>query len=398
MPYARNADLPANVRNPLPDAAQTLFRRVVNAALARGDSEESAFRQAWATVSEHYEKPENGGKWVAKKVRKRKFATLYIRRNVENAEEIIAHFREQGIAKTQVPEDMHVTVAYSKAEVEWPDPDNDRLIISSPEGRAVMSLDDGKAVVLKFVNKTLQRRWKELCEHGCSWDYESYIPHITITWEAGDLDISKVQPWTGPIELGPEIFEELNENWEANHVEKQCNTIVVSLDQKAFYTADQVQEIIKRLSEATANGATVISVSPKVEKREPEKLKFNFIKVNKKLGLIFGWAIVSKIGGEEYFDLQGDHIPEDAMLEAATEFMEKKRTLKLMHKGEPKGDVVFAWPLTEEVAKAMGIQTQVTGLMIAVKPTSKKLIEAAENGELQGFSIGGLRLVDEEVE
>lgn len=293
MPYARNADLPASVRNPLPDAAQTLFRRVVNAALARGDSEESAFRQAWATVSEHYEKPENGGKWVAKKVRKRKFATLYIRRNVENAEE---------------------------------------------------------------------------------------------------------QPCTGSIELDPEILEELNENWEANHVEKQCNTIVVSLDQKAFYTADQVQEIIKRLSEATANGATVISVSPKVEKREPEKRKFNFIKVNKKLGLIFGWAIVSKIGGEEYFDLQGDHIPEDAMLEAATEFMEKKRTLKLMHKGEPKGDVVFAWPLTEEIAKAMGIRTQVTGLMVAVKPTSKKLIEAAENGELQGFSIGGLRLVDEEVE
>lgn len=374
----------------MPSAAQTLFRRVVNAQLKDGKSEEVAFRSAWAAVRQQYQKPEGGGKWVHKS----KTATLYIKRNVENADEIIAYFKEQGFERTQLPQDMHVTVAYSKAEVTWPEPDDDGLIINSPEGRLVTPLGDGGAVVLKFTNKTLARRWKELCEHGCSWDYDGYIPHMTITWDAGDLDIEKVEPYTGPIKLGPEVFEEINENWRESHVEKKGNAIIVTLGKGDLYTSDQVEQIIKRLTEEVNGGATLISVEP-TPKLEAE---FNYLKFNKRLGLIFGWAIVSKIGGQEYYDLQGDHIPEDSMLEAATDFMQKRRTLKLMHKGEQKGDVVFAWPLTDEISKAMGVKSQISGLMIAVKPTSKKLIEAAENGELQGFSIGGLRLEDEEVE
>lgn len=236
---------------------------------------------------------------------------------------------------------------YSRAEVDWPEPDDDSLVIRSSRERIVTPLGDGGAVVQKFHSKTLTRRWQELCDHGCSWDWDGYKPHVTITWKLGDIDLDKIEPYTGPIVLGPEVFEKLDEDWKNKVMEKN---------------------------------------------------KFSFIKYNKKLGLVFGWAIVSKIAGEEYFDLQGDHIPEDAMLEAATDFMLKRRTMKLMHRGESRGDVVFAWPLTEETAKAMGIKSQVSGLMIAVKPTSNKLIEAAESGELQGFSIGGSRLEDEEVD
>ena len=39
--------------------------------------------------------------------------------------------------------------------------------------------------------------------------------------------------------------------------------------------------------------------------------------MDEKLDLVFGGAIISKINGEDYIDLQGDIIPEDAMLEAA---------------------------------------------------------------------------------
>ena len=75
-------------------------------------------------------------------------------------------------------------------------------------------------------------------------------------------------------------------------------------------------------------------------------------KADGSLGIIFGWSIVCKEAGEEYVDLQGDHIPEDVMLEAAADFMETNRTLKAMHKGESIGSVVFAWPLTSDLAKA----------------------------------------------
>lgn len=122
-----------------------------------------------------------------------------------------------------------------------------------------------------------------------------------------------------------------------------------------------------------------------------------FLKVDSELGLIFGWAIISKQDGKDYFDTQGDNIPEDAMLKAAADFMAKSRMSKDMHAGEKTGEVVFAWPMTADIAKAMGIQTETTGLMIAIKPDNPQTLEKFKSGDFTGFSIGGSRIKDEVV-
>lgn len=126
------------------------------------------------------------------------------------------------------------------------------------------------------------------------------------------------------------------------------------------------------------------------------EVRAEVLKVDEGLGLVMGHAIVCNIDGEPYFDLQGDHIPEDSMLKAALDFMENSRMAKEMHDGEAAGQVVFAFPLTTEIAKAFGIETKVTGLMIAMRP-DKDMLQKFQLGELTGFSIGGLRLEDEEV-
>lgn len=115
------------------------------------------------------------------------------------------------------------------------------------------------------------------------------------------------------------------------------------------------------------------------------------------LGLVFGWAIVCKERGHPYFDTQGDHIPEDSMLKAATDFMMHKRDLKVMHKGKRVGTVVFAWPVTKDIAKAMGLDGTRTGLMIGVKPDNPTIMDRFRDGQYTGFSIGGNRLIDEPV-
>lgn len=120
----------------------------------------------------------------------------------------------------------------------------------------------------------------------------------------------------------------------------------------------------------------------------------SILKVDNKLGLVFGFAIISKIDGEPYFDVQGDHIPEDAMLKASTEFMKHSRTAKEMHTEDQIGDIVFAFPLTTDIAKSLGITCKHTGLLIAMKP-SPDVLEKFESGEYTGFSIGGDRLRDE---
>jgi len=127
------------------------------------------------------------------------------------------------------------------------------------------------------------------------------------------------------------------------------------------------------------------------------------IKVDDSLGLVFGYGMVCSKGGEEYFDTQGDAITEKAMVEAACDFMLHSRVSGDMHKAgadgkaEQDGQVVFAFPLTADIAKAFGIATDTLGLMVAVKPSSD-VFAKFKSGEYSGFSIGGARIEEEVVE
>jgi len=122
-----------------------------------------------------------------------------------------------------------------------------------------------------------------------------------------------------------------------------------------------------------------------------------FTKFDEELGLVMGYIIVCKQGGEDYFDLHGDHIPEEAMLKAATDFMENSREADEMHTADVRGTIVFAWPMTTDIAKAFDIETDTTGLMIAMRP-DEDMLAKFKSGELTGFSIGGFRGIDEEVD
>ena len=118
-------------------------------------------------------------------------------------------------------------------------------------------------------------------------------------------------------------------------------------------------------------------------------------KIDEELGLVFGWAVVCLEKGQRYFDLQGDHITERAMLKASTEFMADLRVAKEMHVGGMRGEVVHSMPLTKEVAEAFGIESDRTGLMIAMRPDAEMMAKF-KSGELKGFSIGGRRGPDDE--
>lgn len=122
-----------------------------------------------------------------------------------------------------------------------------------------------------------------------------------------------------------------------------------------------------------------------------------FTKVDEELGLVFGYAIVCKINGQDYYDQnrnpdtgesEPDHIPEDSMLKAATDFMINSRAGKQMHVGDVVGQVVFAWPMTTEIAKMFDFDVKQTGLLIAWRPDDGDLTKF-KDGTFKGFSIGG---------
>jgi nitrite reductase/ring-hydroxylating ferredoxin subunit len=111
-------------------------------------------------------------------------------------------------------------------------------------------------------------------------------------------------------------------------------------------------------------------------------------KVDEGLGLVFCWAFTSKVAGADYHDLQGDAIDED-FIKAAAEFMTSGGgATDEMHDGKQTGRVVFAMPMTPEIAKAYGVESPTSGLMVALKPPPDVLAKF-KSGEYTGVSIAG---------
>ncbi len=129
---------------------------------------------------------------------------------------------------------------------------------------------------------------------------------------------------------------------------------------------------------------------------KPFQINCKIEKVDESLGLVFGWGIICSEGGEPYFDLQGDHIPANAMMKAACDFQLNSRATDDMHDNVAEGTVVFSFPMTSDVAKAYGIECDREGWMIAAKP-GPEILAKFKTGEYTGFSIGGARIEDRPV-
>lgn len=136
-----------------------------------------------------------------------------------------------------------------------------------------------------------------------------------------------------------------------------------------------------------------------------------FAKNAVQLGMAIGYAVVCEKRGEDgefvpYFDEDRDfpeHITPQCMVEAACDLAMSDRVMGVMHKSrdgvmpsdpsevEPRGIIVHTFPMTQEIAAALDITVQKTGLLVAVKPNDKSVLQDIRSGKYAAFSIGGLR-------
>ena len=139
----------------------------------------------------------------------------------------------------------------------------------------------------------------------------------------------------------------------------------------------------------------------KRRRRRMRKQEFEIMKVDSELGLVFGFGIICKECDSdgymrEFYDSDNQHIPEEVMLKGTTSFMIGERINNNDHTPNDVGIVVHSFPLTEEIAKSMGIDSSHYGWLVGVKPdddTFKKF----KSGEYKGFSIEGrAAMLDEE--
>lgn len=166
--------------------------------------------------------------------------TLYVHRPLLNPEDLIKWAHSQGFEKTLSPDDFHCTIVYSKAALDTTkfEPKKTKLQVSAT-GRDIDKFGD--AIVLLLKSDKLQARWKEFMDGGASWDHASYQPHVTITYDGGDIDCTKIEPYTGDLIFGPEEFEELDEDWadSIDEVVKECY-----IDGEIVYITDSSMDVI----------------------------------------------------------------------------------------------------------------------------------------------------------
>jgi hypothetical protein len=169
---------------------------------------------------------EDAGKAAPSQQSKR---SLYVHRPLTNANELIAWAKAAGFKTTLVADDLHVTIAFSRKAIDWDAAGEsyDALVVPAvvdgvDPKRAVERLgDDGRAVVLRFESPELAARHQHFRQMGASWDHDAYRPHVTISWDADEFDVSTIEPYRGRLEFGAEVFAEVKENWSDDITEKR---------------------------------------------------------------------------------------------------------------------------------------------------------------------------------
>lgn len=134
---------------------------------------------------------------------------LYGYRNVINNEEIIEYFRKQGVEDLVDPKSLHVTIIYSKKDVDEKSikVDNNSLYYI-PENTHLEKFGDYLVMVVN--SPYLRDRFDYFKEKGCSYDYSEYKPHISLC-ENFTGSVEGLIPFKKPISLTKEKIEKLSE-------------------------------------------------------------------------------------------------------------------------------------------------------------------------------------------
>jgi hypothetical protein len=147
--------------------------------------------------------------------------TLYVSRRVENAADIIDWAKTAGIRNLKPADSLHVTIAFSRRpldwmtiEPEWNQHDDGRYLVQPGGPRRLDLIAPGGPAVLLFNAESLRWRHQRILDAGASWDWPDYHPHITLSDDPG-VDLGSIEAYQGPIRLGPERFEEIDEGWSA---------------------------------------------------------------------------------------------------------------------------------------------------------------------------------------
>lgn len=124
-------------------------------------------------------------------------------------------------------------------------------------------------------------------------------------------------------------------------------------------------------------------------KADDWSLPFEIVAKSEDQQLVFGWASVASIGGEDVVDKQGDIIPEDELEKAAYDYVLYCRQQGDMHERMGVGQLIESMVFTKQKQDVLGIDLGMAGWFCGFYVTDKETWGLIKSGERPEFSVGG---------
>ncbi len=144
-----------------------------------------------------------------------------VRFSQDDEDVIVDLVKEMGLPNPIEKEEIHLTLLYSRKQLPNYKPATSTDMWAYPKGFHIFTGGNGKAIlVLKLDAPALHKRHIDLMkEHGATYDFPEYIPHITLSYDVGDMDLKDIQEKFTELlpkefHINAEYKEDLNLDWE----------------------------------------------------------------------------------------------------------------------------------------------------------------------------------------
>lgn len=134
----------------------------------------------------------------------------------------LKRFADANKIPNQVPaEDYHSTLLFSHVPLPDYEPRGayKAALTAMPKYATIFGEGDEKALVIVLNSPALVKRHKYLMsEHPeATWDHAEFIPHVTLSYDAGDFDPNRLNVTNiGMLEFVEEYVSDIEPDWEKN--------------------------------------------------------------------------------------------------------------------------------------------------------------------------------------
>lgn len=143
----------------------------------------------------------------------------------DTIEQVQKILNDEQIPNPISPEDVHSTIAHSKTDIPDYEPDGE---FEEPQEASINGFkifntsEGGRCLVATLDSDYLHSRHQKTLDHGATYDFDEYIPHVTLSYNVGDdwddSNLDKLTNKYGGTRLGisDEYMSDLDPDWVKN--------------------------------------------------------------------------------------------------------------------------------------------------------------------------------------